>query len=177
VARRHLRLTKQETTERVGDARYVRGVEGQAGYRWLAILRDVVLDRPELITAVQANNGRAIVALLEGYLAEAEEDLRDFQRSHRKMVEGKMRRLGRLEAVWHEEDTDDLEWDAWEALREQLDRARDDPEVEWFFDEVGNRRAAIRSWRHRIRDSKDIAGIELLPKRGRYRDDDESETG
>jgi hypothetical protein len=133
--------------------------------RWIAVLRDLLPDRPEFVEAVKVDDGPAIVALLERYMAEAEQELRDFRRSHRE-YEAKLGRLGRLEShVWN--DDDHLDWEEWDALRARLDDARKDPDVDWYVTEIGQRTDTIRSWRYRIRGAKNVAGIEPLPVHSR----------
>lgn len=133
------------------------------GRRWIALLKDVLVEHPNLVEAVKRDDGPEIVSLLQQSEAEAQHDLDDFRRTHPKL-DAKMRRLRSLDTDYYNDDLDD---DLWDRARE----LRDDPEVDWYKSEFDKRLGVVLVWRNRVEWAKDIAGIE--PVRDRYADEDD----
>ena len=141
----------------------------------------------QLAALIQEDRGLEIVAWLQADLAEAVNELHDFRIANRR-IEARDHRLRRLLAKLddkvdrYDEDDDDQDWERrwarseklWEERRE-LDRLIDeDPELGWYWDQVGDWAARISRDQQRIRLAKDVAGIELIPTRRRWREEEQS---
>lgn len=133
--------------------------------------KPLLFEHRELAEAV-TDDGPAIMAWIERQIADARQDVQDFRRSHREL-EAKSRRFQRwLDRELAEDQEDDEEEEDEESSR-RLDfiDLREDAELDWYQDEIRERVRAIYTWRRCLQFAKDVAGIELLPTRSRYRDD------
>lgn len=164
-------------------------------YRYRAFLAELFIEAGEpmpepllqLADLIQRDRGREIVAWLQVRQALDLQELRDFRRTWHK-VEVRDRRLRVLldrmdDEIWGDDDDYDLDDAAWERKwsrteklrqeREDLERLlEEDPELGWYWEEVARKAGQIRAGQQRIRLAKDIAGIELIPTRRRWRDEE-----